>query len=112
MADCIFCTLAGGEGRATYVHRDERAVAIEDLNPVSPTHVLVIPKEHVESVHTVTDPALVGHLVDVARGIAEARGLGAGGYRLVFNTGPDGGQTVPHLHLHLLGGRRFTWPPG
>ncbi|MGH7903236.1 MAG: histidine triad nucleotide-binding protein [Candidatus Dormibacteraceae bacterium] len=112
MATCIFCAIARGEGDARYVHRDDRVVAIEDLGPVAPVHVLVIPVEHFETVREITDPALLARMHQVAHRIADERGLAESGYRLVFNIGRDGGQTVPHVHLHLLGGRAMAWPPG
>jgi len=113
-ADCIFCRIAGGEIPATLLHSDDRAVAFRDLNPQAPTHVLVIPREHVTSVAMAeaSHEALLGHLVIVAAEIARSEGIEAGGYRLVFNHGPDAGQSVFHIHLHLLGGRKFDWPAG
>ncbi len=112
MTDCIFCQLAGGDGPATYVHQDDRVVVIEDLHPVAPTHVLIIPREHFDTVRDVRDPALLGHLFAVAHRVADERGISQAGYRLVVNIGRDGGQTVNHLHLHLVGGRPMKWPPG
>ena len=112
--DCIFCKIVGGQIPATVVFRDEDATAFRDINPQAPVHVLVIPNDHVantdslESAHDAT----VGRLVRVARDVAHREGLAERGYRLVFNTGTDANNTVPHLHLHLLGGCSFTWPPG
>ena len=112
-ADCLFCRIAAGEIPATRVHEDDLVVAIRDLHPQAPTHVLVLPREHVASAADLTDASgpLLGRLFAVAADIARREGLD-GGWRLVANVGPDGGQTVPHLHLHLLGGRRMGWPPG
>jgi len=112
--DCIFCKIVGGQIPATVVFRDETATAFRDINPQAPVHVLVIPNDHVANTEEL-EPAhdgLVGRLVRVARDIAHQEGLGERGYRLVFNTGTDANNTVPHLHLHLLGGRTFSWPPG
>jgi histidine triad (HIT) family protein len=112
-ADCLFCRIAAGEIPATRVHEDDLVVAIRDLHPQAPTHVLVLPREHVASAADLTEASgpLLGRLFAVAADIARREGLD-GGWRLVANVGPDGGQTVPHLHLHLLGGRRMGWPPG
>ena len=111
--DCIFCRIARGEVPAQLVYEEDRVVAFRDLNPQAPTHVLVIPRRHVPTLHEAGgDPAMLGELLVVARTIAEREGLEAGGYRVVINNGPDAGQSVDHLHLHLLGGRRFAWPPG
>ncbi|HET8634475.1 MAG TPA: histidine triad nucleotide-binding protein [Gemmatimonadales bacterium] len=115
MTDCIFCRIASGEIPATIVDRTDEAVAFRDLDPKAPTHVLVIPVRHVSAARNATGEEgarLLGHLVQLATRVARAEGLDAGGYRLVSNTGPDAGQSVDHLHLHLLGGRRMTWPPG
>jgi histidine triad (HIT) family protein len=112
VAECEFCAIAGGEGRATYLHRDEHAVAIEDMRPVAPVHVLVIPREHVETVRELHDHDLLGHLFDVAHQVADRKGIAQDGYRLIFNVGPHGGQVVYHVHLHVLGGRFMSWPPG
>jgi histidine triad (HIT) family protein len=115
MTDCIFCRIASGEIPATIVDRTEEAVAFRDLDPKAPTHVLVIPVRHVSAARNATGEEgarLLGHLVQLATRVARAEGLDAGGYRLVSNTGPDAGQSVDHLHLHLLGGRYMTWPPG
>lgn len=109
----LFEKIIAREMPADFVHEDEHCVAIRDINPAAPTHVLVIPRQPIPSITDLApdDAALVGHLFVVARQIAEDEGLDTG-YRLVFNVGDDGQQTVPHLHLHLLGGRSFAWPPG
>ncbi|HYL26416.1 MAG TPA: histidine triad nucleotide-binding protein [Candidatus Nitrosotalea sp.] len=113
MADCIFCKISSGEIAAKEVYRDEHVVAIEDLNPQAPAHLLVMPVRHHANVVTASndDAALVGRIVAVASRLGAERG-GEQGFRLVVNTGPDGGQTVEHLHVHVLAGRRMTWPPG
>lgn len=113
MSDCIFCRIAAGEVPAKVVHRDDDAVAFHDLSPQAPVHVLVIPARHLGGLGEVdADVApLVGHLMAVAAAVARDLGLD-GGYRVVVNHGRDGGQTVGHLHLHLLGGRAMGWPPG
>jgi histidine triad (HIT) family protein len=111
--DCLFCRIAAGTVPAKKVFEDEHALAIADINPQAPVHALVIPKKHVASLAETgpDDRALLGHLLEVARGLAVEQRLGAG-YRVVVNTGPNGGQTVDHLHLHVLGGRPMHWPPG
>lgn len=110
--DCIFCRIAAGKIPANKVHEDAEVVAFHDLNPQAKTHVLVIPKAHYGNVLDLPDGSpVMAKLVEAACGIARKGGL-QGGFRLVVNTGADGGQTVPHLHLHLLGGRRMAWPPG
>ena len=111
---CIFCKIVAGTIPAQRLAEDEHALAFPDINPQAPTHVLVIPKEHHLSVATLPDEAaeLPGKLIALARGLAAKLGLDQRGYRLVINTGPEGGQVVPHLHLHLLAGRQMGWPPG
>ena len=111
--DCLFCRIAAGEILATKLHADPEVLAIRDINPQAPTHVLVIPVRHVASAADLTaqDGELVARLMTVAADIARRDGLD-GGWRLVTNVGPDGGQSVHHLHVHLLGGRPMTWPPG
>ncbi len=114
MADkTLFQRIADGEIPGDFVHRDDRCFAIRDINPQAPVHILIIPLKPIAGNDDVSaaDGDLVGHLFVVAKTIAADEGL-TGGYRLVFNCGPDGGQEVNHLHLHLLGGRKLTWPPG
>ncbi|MGB8964835.1 MAG: histidine triad nucleotide-binding protein [Candidatus Cybelea sp.] len=113
MSDCIFCRIAAGELPATVVYRDGDLLAIEDVNPQAPVHLLVLPVTHHATMAEVlaANPALAGRLIEVASKLGEERG-GANGFRLVVNTGRDGGQTVDHVHVHLLGGRSLTWPPG
>jgi len=112
-SDCLFCKIASGTIPVSRVFEDEQVLAFPDINPQAPVHVLVIPKQHIASLaQTKTeDAALLGHLLATAREIARQQGL-VNGYRLVINTGADGGQTVEHLHIHLLGGRHMEWPPG
>lgn len=111
--ECLFCKIVAGTIPARRVFEDEQAIAFADVNPQAPTHLLIIPREHIPS-HADTERAhspLLGHLLATAAELAEAQGL-SNGYRLVINTGRDGGQTVDHLHIHLLGGRAMHWPPG
>jgi histidine triad (HIT) family protein len=108
---CLFCRIVRGEIPAKIVREDEHTVAFRDIDPKAPTHILVIPREHVASLDEANDPTLVGRLMLAAAEIARSEGI-TGGYRTVVNTGAGAGQTVFHLHLHLLGGRKLTWPPG
>ena len=115
MADCIFCKIVSGAIPAKLVKKTPDALAFHDVNPQAPVHVLVIPTTHVASVREASGPEgekLLGRLLAFASEVATELGLDAKGYRVVANTGADGGQTVAHVHLHLLGGRRMTWPPG
>ena len=115
MADCLFCKIVAGEIPATIVKRTDDAVAFRDIDPRAPTHILLIPTKHVPAVRDargVDGERLMGRLLAFAAEIARDAGLDAGGYRIVTNTGKDAGQSVDHLHFHLLGGRRLTWPPG
>jgi histidine triad (HIT) family protein len=111
--DCLFCKIAGGEIPAKRLYEDDDAVVFADLHPQAPVHVLVIPRKHIPSLAHLSlgDEQLIGHLHAVAKKVAEAQGL-SNGFRTVMNTGSDGGQTVDHVHLHLLGGRSMHWPPG
>jgi len=113
VAECIFCRIAAGEVPAQVLHRDPEFLAIADLRPQAPTHVLVLPRAHWPSLAAAPagQAELLGRLLLCCRDLAAQFGL-AEGYRVVLNTGADGGQTVPHLHLHLLGGRPLAWPPG
>ncbi|HBB90115.1 MAG TPA: histidine triad nucleotide-binding protein [Blastocatellia bacterium] len=112
--DCLFCRIINGEIPAEFVRQDDRAIVISDINPQAPTHLLVIPREHLDSLDDASqkDEALLGHLLRVAAQVANAAGLDEGGYRTVINTGAGAGQSVFHLHVHVLGGRSLSWPPG
>lgn len=114
MPSCLFCRIVNREIPGSIVYEDGRLLAFDDVNPQAPTHVLIVPKRHIESLNelAVEDDGLIGQLVRRAAAIAKDRGLSERGYRTVFNTNRDGGQTVFHVHLHLLGGRSLTWPPG
>jgi len=112
MSGCLFCKVAAGEIPATIVKRGDGLIAFRDINPQAPTHLLVIPTQHVPSLNDAKDPHLLGRMLGFARDLAREVGVAERGYRVVLNTNPDGGQTVFHLHLHLLGGRAMTWPPG
>jgi histidine triad (HIT) family protein len=111
---CLFCKIAAGEIPAKVVCETDEVVAFRDINPQAPSHVLIVPRRHVPSVNALApeDAELVGKLFLAAREIARQEGVAEGGYRLVMNTGPDAGQSVDHIHLHLLGGRGLGWPPG
>jgi len=111
-SDCLFCRIARGEIPVTRVAENERCVAFRDINPQAPTHVLVIPREHMASLDEATDPVLLGEVLLMAQAVARHEGLVEGGYRTVFNTNAGAGQSVFHLHAHVLGGRPMTWPPG
>jgi histidine triad (HIT) family protein len=113
MTHCIFCRIASGDQPARIIHRDGEVVAFHDITPQAPTHILVIPARHIASVAALSDGdrELAGRLIVAAARIAEQAGLRAG-YRLVTNVGKQGGQSVDHLHIHILGGRQMTWPPG
>jgi histidine triad (HIT) family protein len=111
-SDCIFCRIIGKEIPANVVAEDEHCVAFRDINPQAPLHVLVIPRTHVASLNEVADGALIGRMHALATRIAKSEGMSERGYRTVINTNADAGQTVFHIHLHLLAGRRMGWPPG
>jgi histidine triad (HIT) family protein len=110
MSHCIFCRISSGEAQTRFLFEDRRVVAFHDINPQAPVHVLIIPREHYDSVKEIADEGLMGHLFTAAKAVAEK--LGLTDYRLVVNTGAKAGQSVFHLHLHLLGGRTMHWPPG
>jgi histidine triad (HIT) family protein len=111
---CLFCQIIAGEIPTEFVHEDELCVAIRDINPQAPTHVLIIPREHMESLNDAShrDESLLGHLLRVGARIANDEGHAETGYRLVINTEAGAGQSIFHLHTHLLGGRSLNWPPG
>lgn len=114
MENCIFCKIAAGNLPARIIHQDDQVTAFHDLHPQAPTHILVIPNRHIPSLNHASedDEALLGHLFSVARQTAQSQGIAESGYRLVVNTGADAGQSVFHIHMHILGGRRMHWPPG
>lgn len=114
MADCIFCEIVNNRMKSDIVYQDEDLVAFNDINPQAPVHTLIVPRKHIESLHDMKpeDADIMSHMVRIVKIITEKYRLKEGGYRLVVNCGINGGQTVPHLHLHILGGRRMTWPPG
>jgi histidine triad (HIT) family protein len=114
VTDCLFCKIIGGQIPGAIVYQDDRIVAFKDINPQAPTHVLVVPRRHIATLNELTaeDDGLVGELVRRGAALAKAAGHAEGGYRTVFNCNADAGQTVFHIHLHVLGGRTMTWPPG
>lgn len=109
---CVFCKIVAGEIPANVVKRADSMLAFTDQNPQAPTHVLVVPTTHIGSLNDAKDAAALGKLLTFAREVARDAGIATRGYRVVLNTNPDGGQTVFHLHLHVLGGRAMQWPPG
>ena len=113
-SDCVFCKIAVREAPAAIVHASDRVVAFRDINPKAPTHILLISREHISSVADVTDAhaGMLAELFESAHHLAKAEGVDHSGWRLVTNVGPDAGQSVHHLHFHLLGGRAMAWPPG
>lgn len=108
---CIFCKITNKEIPSDIVYEDEKALAFTDINPKAPTHILIIPKKHIHNIDYLEsgDKELIGHLCFVAKIIAKEQGIAEKGYRLLFNIGPDAGQTVDHLHLHLIGGKKLPW---
>ena len=114
MSDCLFCKILDGDIPADIVFESETAIAFRDINPQAPTHVLIIPRQHISTINDISeaDHSLVGSLFTAAREIAASEGLSDDGYRVVMNCNEAAGQTVFHIHLHLLGGRSFNWPPG
>lgn len=113
--DCLFCKISSGEIKSEFVYEDESVVAFRDINPQAPQHILIVPKKHIQSINEfqVDDKELAAHiLVDVVPKLAKDLKIDESGYRVVINTGDDGGQTVHHLHVHLIGGRSMQWPPG
>ncbi len=110
MTDCIFCKIVAGKIPSQLVHQDDEVIAFRDINPQAPTHILIIPRKHIASLSEATEAEtlLMGHMVMVAKKLAEQEGVAATGYRLVINCGRQGGQLVPHLHLHLLAGRQLS----
>jgi len=114
MDECIFCKIVNKEIPAKVVYEDDRIVAFDDINPQAPVHVLLIPKEHFVSLNDIPEEKkeLLGHIMSKARQVAQEKGVKESGYRIVLNTARDSGQDVLHIHFHVLGGRRMTWPPG
>jgi histidine triad (HIT) family protein len=114
MNECLFCKIIKGDIPSTKVYEDEILYAFRDIQPEAPVHILIVPKKHIESIAYAepNDLELLGHIQLIASKIASKEGIATGGYRLVTNVGSNGGQTVGHLHYHLLGGRSMTWPPG
>lgn len=114
MADCLFCKMTAGEIPATFVHQDEHLIAIKDINPQAPMHVLIVPRRHIPTLNDLApgDDQLIGEMMRLAAALAREHGHADRGYRTVFNCNPGAGQSVFHIHLHVLGGRPLTWPPG
>jgi histidine triad (HIT) family protein len=110
--NCLFCKIVRGEIPAKMVVNSKEIAAFRDINPQAPTHILIIPKEHIASLDDLSDSNLLGQMMSLAAALARQEGIAKTGYRAVINTGKDGGQSVDHLHIHLLGGRHMTWPPG
>jgi histidine triad (HIT) family protein len=114
MSGCIFCQVAAHEKPAKVLYEDELSLAIQDINPKAPVHILVIPRKHISSLNEdlEDEKTLLGHLLTIARRMAKEQGIDATGYRTVINTNAEAGQTIYHLHIHILGGRVLRWPPG
>lgn len=114
MSDCVFCKIVSGEIPSTKVYEDDKVLAFKDINPEAPVHIVIIPKNHIESLNSIKeeDINIISHILITAKNLAKDLGISEKGYRLVNNCGKDGGQTVNHLHFHLLGGRLLQWPPG
>ena len=112
MSDCLFCKFVAGEIKPDVVYEDDQVLAFRDINPQAPVHILIIPKKHIATLNELDDQSLAGTLLLTARNIAAQEGISEEGYRTVFNCKQQGGQEVYHIHLHLLGGRQMTWPPG
>ena len=114
MTDCLFCKIIQGDIPAKIVHQDDHVIAFDDINPQAPLHQLVVPRKHLSTLNEVPteDNALIGHMLQTAKQLAAAKGLAEDGYRVVMNCNAGAGQTVFHIHLHVLGGRQMLWPPG
>lgn len=114
MENCLFCKIANGEIPSKKAYEDDTVLAFYDIEPQAPVHVLIVPKKHYTSVMDIepADQALLSHMIEIAQKLAKELGVSKDGFRLVINTGENGGQSVPHLHIHLLGGRKFGWPAG
>ena len=114
MDNCLFCKIINGEITATKIYENEHIIAFNDINPKAPVHILVIPKKHIRSINELnsSDINLAGEIILAAKKIAKDQGVDSKGFRVVFNTNDDGGQTVYHIHMHIMGGRQMQWPPG
>lgn len=114
LEDCLFCKISSGEMDTDFVYQDDRVVVFEDINPQAPVHLLIVPKKHIADLNNLDEKEndLIGHVYQVAKKLAADNDIAESGYRLVSNCGDDGGQTVYHIHFHLLGGRQLQWPPG
>ena len=114
MEDCLFCKIAAGEMDTNFIYQDEEVVVFKDVNPKAPVHLLIVPKKHIADLNSLEaeDNQLVGHIYQIAKKMADEYDIAESGYRIVSNCGDDGGQTVYHIHFHLLGGRQMQWPPG
>ena len=114
MTDCIFCKISNGEMNADIVYEDDQCIAFNDISPKAPHHVLIIPRRHIATINDIGDDEteLAGHLIQTAKRIAKERNIADDGYRILMNCNAGGGQEVYHIHLHLLGGRQMSWPPG
>lgn len=114
MSDCIFCKIASGDIPGDIVYQDDRVIAVNDIDPKAPVHILIMPKKHIPSLNEIDDSNkdIMAHILTVAANLAKAKGVAEKGYRIVNNCGVQGGQSVEHIHFHLLGGRSLTWPPG
>ena len=114
MEDCLFCKIAAGKMDTDFIYQDEQVVVFEDINPKAPVHLLIVPKTHISDLNSLEteDSELIGHVYQIAKQMAAEYDIAESGYRLVSNCGDDGGQTVYHIHFHLLGGRKLQWPPG
>ncbi len=112
MTECLFCKMIAGEIKPDIVHEDDQVLAFRDINPQAPVHILIVPKQHIATLNELFDTHLAGYILQTAADLAIREGIAEQGYRTVFNCNKNGGQEVYHLHLHLLGGRQMTWPPG
>ena len=114
MSDCIFCKIASGDIPGDIVYQDDRVIAVNDIDPKAPVHILIMPKKHIPSLNEIDDSNkdIMAHILTVAANLAKTKGVAEKGYRIVNNCGVQGGQSVEHIHFHLLGGRSLTWPPG
>ncbi|SFL25816.1 histidine triad nucleotide-binding protein [Halanaerobium salsuginis] len=114
MEDCLFCKIAAGELATEFIYSDDQVVVFKDINPQAPVHLLIVPRRHIKDLNNIveTDAELIGHIYQIAAKLAAEYDIADSGYRLVSNCGADGGQSVFHIHFHLLGGRELQWPPG